>query len=683
MGGGSSVPIVEIRLPHDKQEHTSDDIADGTVKDVSFETKDGYAGLQPSEFQELAFCLFSKHNKLGKLNLSGNKLDCNDLITLAGVLGQCKQLERLTLSNNHIGDRGVVALASACRSCNHITELFLSNNRIGSRGCIWLADSLMPIRNKTVRMSGWTPSYGLISRKMPSIRIMHMDGNPKVHLSGWQAMGRMVTQNTSLLQLNVSGEVLYLHELRGAQREILEIELAGRKLRDADGCVVAGMLGANVSLQALDLSQNAIGDGGGICIANSLATNMRLVSLDLSENLLGKSTMTALVAALAGQDSLQHLYLHGNPLTFAAGEMLAHALEKNRRLDTLSLSGEFLHLGDLRGDEGCRKHLDYTAKGLNDADCAVIAKLLPRNKRMLSLNLNDNSFISKHGVRAIAKALKDGNHTLEVLKLNKARVDDGGASALGQMLYNNTGLKTLSLNEAQVGDAGGVALGDGLKENRTLEELLLNTNTIGALGAIEIFEGVEYNDSLVELDLSHNEIGEGASKAMGRAICANTSLCSLGLDNNGIGPRTVACLADGLTMNESLTNMGIRQNALGEKGAEVLAASLEENSHLAHLQVTMCRLGMASKVELYTHAKPTLHLDVADSFDQPIEAFGGKIPEATIEIKKRQLKKNERLRLVQFPVKTTIAEKEALLDMIEEKTGYNYRPEKEDKYKYA
>ena len=111
------------------------------------------------------------------------------------------------------------------------------------------------------------------------------------------------------------------------------------------------------------------------------------------------------------------------------------------------------------------------------------------------------------------------------LSLRSNKIGDDGATALAEVLKNNTALATLNLHGNKIGDDGATALAEALKNNNTaLATLSLSNNKIGNDGAIALAEALKTSTALTYLALDRNMIGRRGELALQDMLESNTAL---------------------------------------------------------------------------------------------------------------------------------------------------------------
>eukprot|EP00900_Chrysochromulina_parva_P019069 jgi/Chrpa1/27163/Chrysochromulina_OHIO_Genome00026158-RA len=234
--------------------------------------------------------------------------------------------------------------------------------------------------------------------------------------------------------------------LCGIQRDQTTADLSGLALQPPDAILLAS-----------DLSQ-AVVTGG-------------LTSLDLSNNLLcGVTTfgggtytaegITAIAEALRVNDGLTKISLANNELGEEGTKAICEALEQNKMLKELDISGRVKHVAKMLGVNGgltsinlsdnqlcgvwtdyAGQHGAYTAEGIT-----AIADALRVNGGLTALDVSNN-YLKDEGVCAVCKAIQSHKET-KLASLNFRNNDIGpvGANAVAAMVAVTGALTSLNLS---------------------------------------------------------------------------------------------------------------------------------------------------------------------------------------------------------------------------------------------
>ncbi|XP_076446452.1 ran GTPase-activating protein 1-like [Babylonia areolata] len=232
--------------------------------------------------------------------------------------------------------------------------------------------------------------------------------------------------------------------------------------------------------------------------ASIMVAGCQLVELDLSDNAFGPRGIEGLVDLLKSSScyTLRELRLNNNGLGIGGGKMLSECLSEchkssvaagtplalrvfvsgRNRLENdgaTALAAAFKVMGTL-------EELAMPQNGINLPGITALVEAIAVNTRLRVLNLNDNTFTEAGGVEMskVLPKLPD----LEQINFGDCLVRTGGAKALAQ------------------------ALRDG---QHKLKELILSGNEIKQNGAVAITESMANKADLTLLDLNANQLGEG------------------------------------------------------------------------------------------------------------------------------------------------------------------------------
>ena len=247
---------------------------------------------------------------------------------------------------------------------------------------------------------------------------------------------------------------------------------------------------------------------------------------------------------------------------------------------------------------------------ITDAGATALAEMLKENTTLQQLNISGNS-IGQGGATALAEMLKE-NTTLQQLNISGNSIGQGGATALAEMLKENTTLQQLDVSINSIGQGGATALAEMLKENTTLQQLDVSINSIGQGGATALAEMLKENTTLQQLDVSMNSIGQGGATALAEMLKENTTLQQLNISGNSIGQGGATALAEMLKENTTLQQLDVRNTSIGQGGATALAEMLKENTTLQQLNVSINSIGQGGATALAEMLKENTTLQQLD-----------------------------------------------------------------------
>ena len=197
--------------------------------------------------------------------------------------------------------------------------------------------------------------------------------------------------------MNLDGYALPIKNLKGTK----SLDLSGKKLGVASAIVIASLISVNGSLTALDLSNNELKDEGvsAVCEAIQSIKETKLASLNFRANGIGPVGANAVAAMVVVTGVLTKLSLAKNELGEVGMKAICEALEQNKTLKELDVSGSMFGNSNIGGPAGV-KH---------------VAKMLGVNGSLTSLDLSNNALCGRtmycgtytaEGISAIADALR-------------------------------------------------------------------------------------------------------------------------------------------------------------------------------------------------------------------------------------------------------------------------------------
>eukprot|EP00878_Enallax_costatus_P046019 GHUV01055590.1.p1 GENE.GHUV01055590.1~~GHUV01055590.1.p1 ORF type:complete len:335 (+),score=121.68 GHUV01055590.1:1062-2066(+) len=245
-------------------------------------------------------------------------------------------------------------------------------------------------------------------------------------------------------------------------------------------------------LRELDLSSNRITADGAAVLADALSqAGCTLQRLVLSHNALGDSGVSALASALQTNKSLQHLDISGTDVAEKGIICLAATLaENNSGIRSLSISSPLLqqrpqhesitHLARMLACNTSIQMLQLSKAGLTDAALEILVKDgLLRNNSVTQLDLSANRFSSLAGEHLHQLLSSSRGQAIATLDLSHNRLEDSGAKQLAASLPNCQALTHLNVASCSVGDAGITSMLDAVVRVRRLQELKLWGNKFG------------------------------------------------------------------------------------------------------------------------------------------------------------------------------------------------------------
>ena len=339
-----------------------------------------------------------------------------------------------------------------------------------------------------------------------SVHTLSLADNPGIQTRGWRAVGALVQDDRVLRHLDLSHHALstsswraVLSPLTRGHSTLQSLRLDHSALRPAHLECVAEAVRAS-SLQHVSLRHNGLGDGSAPRLSRMLMDwdeHARPAIEDIER--VGVVTVPA-TDDLYGDESQLHVItslLHGHDAPHAPSR------RHERREALIARAQAFQHaLSDIPA-RGHLLTLDLRGNALHDADAAILATALRRNRTLRVCSLADNH-ITPHGLACIADALRY-NTTLETLDLSGNPCGGpalDGVLRLRVALAVHPRLKRVVFADTQLAAEGALVLAECLPDAEHLVHLDLTRNPLGLVGMLGLAAGTRRNASLRCLDVS-------------------------------------------------------------------------------------------------------------------------------------------------------------------------------------
>jgi Ran GTPase-activating protein (RanGAP) involved in mRNA processing and transport len=342
-------------------------------------------------------------------------------------------------------------------------------------------------------------------------------------------------------------------EIRGIPVQMMrddsvsELDLQAIHIGVEGGMLLAYLVPAIGGLTALDLSFNDLKDEGVSAVCKAIQNNKetKLASLDFSYNFIGPVGANAVVAMVAVTGGLIKISLAKNMLGEEGTKAICEALEQNKTLKELDISGDIDGESNIGGTAGV-KH---------------VAKMLGVNGGLTSIDLSRNQLCG-------LDAYGQGTYTAEgiiviadALRVNGAltSVDVGWNDITGNVAQE---LATVVLSKPTLE----IFCNIPIKKLRadSLSELDLSGKGVGVTGALVLANLLPVTGALTTLDLSFNDLKYEGISAVCKAIKSNkeTKLASLNVSGNFIGPVGANAVVAMVAVTGGLTSIDLSRNQL-------------------------------------------------------------------------------------------------------------------------
>ena len=375
--------------------------------------------------------------------------------------------------------------------------------------------------------------------------------------------------------------------LCGIQRDQTTADFSNRDLKPPDAILLASDLsqaGVTGALTKLSLAKNKLGEEGTKFLCDALVGNNTLNTLkelDLSgEHTYYKGTVSN-IGGTAGAKHVANMLLINGGLTSIdlSGNQLCGILEQG----TYTAEG-ITAIADAMRVNGALTKMSLADNTLGEEGTKAICEALEQNKTLKQLDISGTppgcgGIIGggSAGAKHVAKMLGI-NGTLTALDLSFIYLEDEGVSTVCEAIQNNKETKLASLNFTDnfIGPVGANAVAAMVAVTGGLTSINLSNNqlcgvwtdfqgqhgTYTAEGITAIADAMRVNGGLTSIDLSENQ------------------LCGIWTDDYGHGSSYIAegitAIADALRVNGALTVANLLHTKIDAESAEELAEVAKE-----------------------------------------------------------------------------------------------------------
>jgi hypothetical protein len=362
------------------------------------------------------------------------------------------------LAENCIGPKGAILIASFIPVMGGMTSIDLSGNQLCGILTDWRGD-----QQGTYTAEGITAIADALhfngGLARVDVRYNDISGDGAAQLS---------TAVLGNLKIEMFNEIP-IKEMRA--NSFTELDLKEKGFGVEGGMVVAGLMPVMGGLTALDLSSNSLKDEGVSAVCEAIQSNKEtmLASLNFKDNGIGPVGSKSVAAMVAVTGGLTKMSLAQNELGEEGTKAICEALEQNKTLKELDISGAE-YKGNIGGSAGA-KH---------------VAKMLGVNGRLTKISLARNN-LEEEGTKAICEALEQ-NTTLKELDISGHQEysnigGSAGAKHVAKMVRVNDGLTALDLSCNDLKVEGVSAVCEAIQSNKEtkLASLNMGASSIGPM----------------------------------------------------------------------------------------------------------------------------------------------------------------------------------------------------------
>uniref|UniRef100_U3JWZ5 NLR family CARD domain containing 5 n=1 Tax=Ficedula albicollis TaxID=59894 RepID=U3JWZ5_FICAL len=500
--------------------------------------------------------------QLEEINLQGNRIRDPDVKRVMDLFSKMEKLKKVDLSNNHLYLNAVLSLAKEGIVCQNVTELCaryqhmralakereskvfrafffycsnqssltgkclsLSGNKLGDEGCSYLLESLPWISiSKQLNLSQNCLSVTSICSLLKSVETCQ------------RVMEVQVSFYFYLVLFSLREEpVLFTDDQQHGEEN--QTPTSSQKIRLTD-----------CNFQASDLKN--------LCAV--LKECGHISELDLSHNYLGDEGLLQLFQCLPKLKMLRSLKFNGNQISLNSVFFLAQSLATLEHIKTVSLRYDqeyFLYYFGMLDPVSCSAPECLVCFSLRDCRVALedvtrLCQTLAQCPQLTEIDLSGNSLSDQSIERLLSFLPSLCNLTLLSIRRNPL------SPHCAVVLLNSISLcERIRVVEVRSSENVFLYLGASPQSQKT--SCRLTGCAIGPGQVEQLCSILEQHGGLAEVDLSRNELGDEGLRRLLDHLHRVPGTCSLNLSHNGISQDGVLHLINAFVTSGNTTEVQV------------------------------------------------------------------------------------------------------------------------------
>ncbi|KFQ62394.1 Protein NLRC5, partial [Pelecanus crispus] len=538
---------------------------------------------------------------LKKLELTGGSITAEGMTNLVQASSQCLQLEAINLQDNQIKDPEVKRVMDLFSRMEKLKKIDLSNNDLSLNAVLILAKEVIACQNATelrVRKGTVMIYFSGPSGKVPRSLDLRREEN-KEHVIPARHV-KICLQDLSLSSQHAKEIIAILQSCPC----LSEVDLSGNKLGDEGcSCLLESLPWISISKQ-LDLSQNCLSVNGICSLLKSVNTCQKMMEVQVSlsrETAVLRFTEDREFASLPPREEP---VFSTDDRQYGEENQTPTASKKIRLTDSCFQAGDLEKLCAVLKECNSVSELDLSNNYLGDEGLLQLFQFLPNLKTLTSLKLNDNQ-ISLNSVFFLAQSLS----TLEHIKTMNLRYgqeyffyfllfktsssDVRLQDMKGMLPYHGHGkclapkcFVCFSLRDCRVGPEDVTRLCQILTQCPQLAEIDLSGNSLSDQSIERLLSFLPYLCNLRLLSIRNNMFSPCCTVLLINSInlCERIKMVEVRSSENAI-------LHLGANMQSQKTSCRLTDCAIGQGQIDELCRVLEQHGWLAEVDLSRNQLG--------------------------------------------------------------------------------------------
>ncbi|XP_035754629.1 protein NLRC5 isoform X4 [Egretta garzetta] len=533
---------------------------------------------------------------LKKLELTGGSITAKGMTHLVQASLQCLQLEEINLQDNRIRDPEVKRVVDLFSRMEKLKKIDLSNNDLSLNAILILAKEVVACQNATelcVRKDTVMIYFSGASGKVPRSLDLRWEEN-KEHVIPPRRV-KLCLQNRSLSSQHAKEIVAILQSCPC----LSEVDLSGNKLGDEGcSCLLESLPWISISKQ-LDLSQNCLSVNGICSLLKSVNTCQKMTEVQVSlchEIVLLRFTEGREFASLPPREEPA---FSTDDQQYGGENQTPTASKKIRLTDSHFQASDLEKLCAILKECKSISELDLSNNYLGDEGLLQLFQFIPNLKVLSSLKLNDNQ-ISLNSVFVLAQSLSTLEHikTME-LSLGHMQVvhltfwegirvgstSRWRGSLLAHSMHAAKG-RCFRLRDCRVDPEDVTRLCQILVQCPQLTEIDLSGNSLSDQSIERLLSFLPYLCHLALLSIRNNTFSPRCAVLLVNSmnLCGRIRMVEVRSSEN-------AFLHLGASAQSQKTSCRLTDCAIGQEQIDELCRVLEQHGWLAEVDLSRNQLG--------------------------------------------------------------------------------------------
>ena len=531
-------------------------------------------------------CLLFYNTSLKEIDLSSNHISASSAIKVFKGMEKFSSLEAINISHNMVTDKAAENIATVLSHNNKLKSLNLSSNYFTSEGFVKIFDGM---------------------ENIVFLKNLSIGSNEIIASEAINGITTVLSHNLELEELDLSnsfiqtaGVTKIFKGLRNISN-LRKICIRGNNITDEAADDIADVLSQNTKLKEIDIGSNNLQTTSAIKIFQGIMHIFTLTKFDIAYNMITNEATAYIMSILSNNNVLKELNLSHNNIVISdfAKCNFTNLQEldlsytnlqtvlgiKDLEVATLqkcNISGHCIPTNNLNGIAGFLfendelQELDLSCNNLQGMGTRFILEFL-NISNLTKLNISNNSITSDLSsiVNALVHATKLVQLDLSYNALNSDNIEYILYKAKSVFVHS----KILNLSGNEIRNGAATALANVLSDNSKLKELnLCNTNL-----QTEEMSTLRF-PYLTKLCISHNDITHEAAESIAALLSESSGLKELDLSYNNL--KSVGIMKICRINLQKLYTLNISHNGITTQAANDIKTFLSHNLELQALDIS-------------------------------------------------------------------------------------------------